>query len=379
MKYNMGMIKNIPANSNLMNLIKNNTYNGTYRCQYPSILLNYPIDTPGILSINNNKTVSKLTYICKDGIYNRTIYNNNQDTGWLRVSKSDNMRKNNLFDEIGLFSNNELKNLILKYLKPYNDAEVRAILNTKATLTEAGSYIYKAESDRHHGHLRFGGDLYLDVNTAYHMEIPTSSGIRVRHYNTGALRQITGAATYDNYNNNDGTMSVNLIGNYLDSTNIYLGESAPLRHKICRYSSDGRPVLESLRYSNLNGQTVALKEDLTWKLIFDQAGTGTASITFPGNSKECLVQFWLQYSDGSAEDVAPVLFIPGKYHNISAYHGCYQWNKTAHAQLNIMYDSDRVFTSQENDIRNKSICKLCATQEPNKHDVRIYIRRAWYR
>lgn len=404
----LGSVKNIPRNVRLDTLFQYESGEG-YRCLYPDTLQGYPTSVPGYLFILKRKNYGEMIYVTKSKIYRKSYYiltklgsatlkplaKPEQITDWEEITLSNDHRSSGI-EDLGLFTLDEIFNLVRKYLTPFDDSWHWSELNQKLSrATLVNNYMINNGDDVRNGATWVTGIHRVKPGRG-HVNVKRPHHLRYYYRNNGyGNQQPSTQAHMVPFNNNDndlaniqhlhslldqnGHANMNIMGyhgNYSSDGGLRIGE-AGVNHDRAELFSSLKPVVMG---GGIPGwQEVVTRDDLTWRMIFDSGSAVIRDWTVPGDLQgkpEFLIQCCINYQNRNYEVLEPIRVFPGVYYHAHCFHGAIHWNHSAHCRIWIQYDGDSY---------RKTHCPVCkGSYGSNLNTIfdgawSISLRRVWTR
>ena len=387
----LGMLKNIPLNTDLNDLFLIEEECGGYRCLYPNTQLNYPVNDTGYLIITKAKTVGEMLYVTKRGIYRRSFYiKNNQAkiiTNWSKLSLGSNLREVSDLTTRGLMSFSEVKGVIQKYLVNYDPTHLNNVINSKADKHLLNNYYNKTGGNLHHYrrlstgvHIKNHHNIYFNAGLGIRQNFsnaitgtpgtPPTPPNHIPFYNNGSPNADLANHLYEIEKSPDGHYRHgNIIGLY-DPNYLDIGDRwGDMRLESVTLRSNIHPHLNANQIPGHWDRRMVTQEDLRWKLVFDaRAGHKDVTVSFHDTIHEVIIQGYSDFNNGGYEDLEPMHFIPGIYCRLNYYHHTFIWNRDGHNRMIVertrswqsatSYGDERSYTNASGSI-TKSFCPLC--------------------
>lgn len=332
----IGTIRNLPRGINLKNMatyLKDFPFMTSvgFRCLYPDKSLSYPIEAIGFLIVTRVNKSMQLTYASAEATYVSGIIRLD-DTAFLKevtwTQIADGRHKvgstNVSQDILCILTDQEIKELIDKYIIPFDDKLLWEALSDKMTKESMKLYTTKWDPNIERG-----------VGT----NIITDRGIYVTGHNV-----IAGTASGDPYSgvrvmmrNGSMSMAINsklrpvIYGHQFEGDTRITGSGKMVLR--CQH----RPILSTFGEITADkNRDVAIRADLRWK-IFYNGRQGLKDITYPAHAREVLVQLYTDvggrihrnnagalWRDEYYAEFEPMHFIKGVYNVINQDSGfCY--------------------------------------------------------
>lgn len=280
MIYSIGSMKNLPNDFNLNSIpdyFKNNVFTTSvgFRCYYPSIINNYPIEERGILYINKLGNMLKMYYFCKNATYVSVgvyIGNTVRKIDWYQVVDS---RHYSIYDRNNtakkLVSDSDIKQIVETFLTKYDDSELWRMIEPKFKKEHWNGY-----TNKHDPHIWRRNSVIINTNNGLvvkgnNVVISRDRGLAVQSPSGSSMRAwVTGPQhLYGTHNN-----SVTCIGS----------------DRKLVIQSRNRPIVQSNDAGGGNREIV-IRSDLRWKQMYN-GRQGLRSISYPGNAREVIVQLY---------------------------------------------------------------------------------------
>lgn len=280
MIYSIGSMKNLPGDVSLNSIpdyFKKNVFTTSvgFRCYYPSIINNYPIEEKGILYINKLGNMLKMYYFCKNATYVSVgvyIGNTVRKIDWYQVVDSRHTsiyNRNNSAKK--LVSDSDIKQIIDTFITKYDDSELWRMIEPKFKKEQWNGYTNKnnphiwrkntVNINTNNGLVVKGNDVVISKNRGLAVQSPSGSSIRGWVTDPQVL--------YGAHQN-----SVTAI----DSDRKLL------------IPSKNRPIVQSNDAGGGNREIV-IRADLRWKQMYN-GRQGLRSIAYPGHAREVIVQLY---------------------------------------------------------------------------------------
>lgn len=280
MIHSIGSLRNLPANINLNSIpdyFKTNQFTTSvgFRCYYPTMINNYPVEKKGLLFVDKIKNLLKLYYFTKDATYiSSSIYIGNtiKKLDWFQVVDArHNSIFNNVTDVKKLVTDKDVQTIVDRFLSTYDDTELWKSIEPKFHKDLWNQYANKQDP-----HIRRANEVYIATNRGVVVRggnIHTSRrGITVRRPETGARFSVY----------SDGAHYI--VGNLVQgNTHFYSDRKLLLQ-------SRNRPIVQSGDAGNGNREIV-IRADLRWKQMYN-GRQGLKSIAYPGHAREVIVQLY---------------------------------------------------------------------------------------
>lgn len=280
MLHSIGSMKNLPANINLNSIpdyFKNNSFTTSvgFRCFYPSLVNNYPVEKKGLLYIDKINNLLKMYYFTKDatfissGIY---IGNTVRKIDWFQIVDG---RHSSIFDDTysskKLVTNKDIQIIVDRFITKYDDTQLWKELESKFHKDLWNQYTNKQDP-----YLRRGGEVFVNTNggvIVINNNIHGSKrGIRLRRPESGASMNVYSDGAY------------HIIGNLVQgNTHIHSDRKLFLQ-------SRNRPIVQSGDAGGGNREIV-IRADIRWKQMYN-GRQGLKSIAYPGHAREVIVQLY---------------------------------------------------------------------------------------
>ena len=301
MIHSIGSMKNLPANINLNSIpdyFKNRTFTTSvgFRCYYPSLANNYPVEKNGLLFIEKINNLLKMYYFTKDvtfvssGIY---IGNAIRKIDWFQIVDG---RHSSIFntniDSKKLVTDNDIKSVVDRFISKYDDTELWKSIEPKFHKELFNQYTNKRDP-----HLK-RSDLVL-INTNFGLvvrgnNIHTSRhGIHVRRPESGASISVYSDGAH------------HIIGNHVNGNTHIVSD-----RKLLIQSRD-RPIAQNADAGGGN-RDIVIRADVRWKQMYN-GRQGLRSISYPEHAREVIVQL---YTD-----------VGGRVHRTQYPHAGFRWGK----------------------------------------------------
>lgn len=280
MIYSIGSMKNIPADFNLNSIpdyFKTNVFTTSvgFRCYYPSLVNNYPIEENGILYINRSGNMLKMYFFTKNATYISVglyIGNTIRKIDWYQVIDG---RHNSIYDNanIGkkLVTDSDVKKIVDTFLTKYDDTELWRMIEPKFKKDEWNGYANSANP-----HIRRGNNININTDRGIvikgsNVVISKDRGLMVQSPSGSSMRAWVGG-------------SINLYGNHQNSITA-IGSDRKLV-----VQSRNRPIVQSNDAGGGNREIV-IRADVRWKQMYN-GRQGLRSIAYPAHAKEVIVQLY---------------------------------------------------------------------------------------
>ena len=280
MIYSIGSMKNLPSDFNLNSIpdyFKKNVFTTSvgFRCYYPSIINNYPIEEKGILYINKLGNMLKMYYFCKNATYVSVgvyIGNTVRKIDWYQVVDS---RHTSIYDRNNsakkLVSDNNIKQIIDTFITKYDDSELWRMIEPKFKKEHWNGYTNKNNPhiwrknaviiNTNNGLIVKGSNVVISKNRGLSVQSPSGSSIRSWVTDPQVLYGVQ-------------QKSVTAINS----------------DRKLLIQSRNRPIVQSNDAGGGNREIV-IRSDVRWKQMYN-GRQGLRSISYPANAREVIVQLY---------------------------------------------------------------------------------------
>ena len=300
MLYSIGSMKNLPADFNLNSIpdfFKQRIFSTSvgFRCYFPSLRNNYPVEEKGILYINKMNDMLKIYYFTRSATYVSVgiyIGNTIRKIEWYQVMDG---RHSSVYDSkiIGkkFVSDSDVKEIVNTFLTRYDDTELWNLIDTKFHKDQ-----WKGYTNKHDPHIRRGKVVSINTNEGVvvgKQDVVTSKdrGIAVFANNGSAMAVFA-------------TGERNILGHHQKST-TYIHTDRKLL-----IQSRNRPVVRGNDAGQGGNKEIVIRADIRWKQLYN-GRQGLKDISYPPQAREVIVQLY--------NDVA------GRVHRSQYPHPGYRW------------------------------------------------------
>lgn len=332
----IGTVRNLPRGLDLRSLhryLKDIPFRTSvgFRCLYPDKSLNYPINAIGFLLVTRVNKAMELTYATAEATYVSGIIQLDNTTHlkeipWLQLADGRHkVGSNNVsMDRLSILTDTEIKELIDKYILPFDDKALWEALADK--LTKERMDLYTTSWDP-------------NIERSNGTTLGTDRGMIVTNHNV-----IAGTT------NGDPTSGLKVL---LRNGSMVMAANSQLRPVIYGHQFEGdtritgngkmvircqhRPVLSTFgEITQDKNREVALRVDLRWKLFYN-GRQGIKDMSYPAHAREVLVQLYTDvggrihrnnagalWRDELYAEFEPMHFIRGVYNVVNQDSGfCY--------------------------------------------------------
>lgn len=301
MIYSIGSMKNLPGDFNLNSIpdyFKKNLFTTSvgFRCYYPSIINNYPIEEKGILYINKLGNMLKMYYFCKNATYVSVgvyIGNTVRKIDWYQVVDS---RHTSMYDRTNsakkLVSDSDIKQIIDTFITKYDDSELWRMIEPKFK-----KELWNGYTSKNNPHIWRRNAVIINTNNGLivkgnNVVISKNRGLAVQSPSGSSIRSWV-------------TDPQDLYGAYNHSVTAISSDRKLL------IQSRNRPVVQCNEAGGGN-RDIVIRSDLRWKQMYN-GRQGLRGISYPGHAREVIVQL---YTD-----------VGGRTHRAMHPHPGYKWGK----------------------------------------------------
>ena len=280
MLHSIGSMKNLPADFNLNGIpeyFKDHVFTTSvgFRCYYPSLINNYPVEEKGILYINKMNDLLKVYYFTKNATYVSVglyISNSIRKIDWYQVIDG---RHTSIYDTTTtgkkFVTDNDVKTIVETFLTRYDDTELWRMLEPKFHKDQWNGYANKVNP-----HIRRGNTISINnergiVVSGNNVVISRDRGLAVQSPSGSSIRAAVSGAQ-DVLNNRQASVT------YIASDRKLLIQSR------------NRPIVQSNDAGGGNREIV-IRADVRWKQMYN-GRQGLRSISYPAHAREVIVQLY---------------------------------------------------------------------------------------
>ena len=280
MLHSIGSMKNLPADFNLNGIpeyFKEHVFTTSvgFRCYYPSLINNYPVEEKGILYINKMNDLLKIYYFTKNATYVSVglyIGNTIRKIDWYQVidGRHTSIYNNDITGK-KFVTDNDIKTIVNTFLTRYDDTELWRMLEPKFHKDQWNGY-----ANKENPHIRRGNTILINTNNGLivagdNVLISRDRGLMVQSPSGSTIRTaVTGPQ--------------DVLG-LRQSSVTYINSDRKLL-----IQSRNRPIVQSNDAGGGNREIV-IRGDLRWKQMYN-GRQGLRSISYPGNAREVIVQLY---------------------------------------------------------------------------------------
>lgn len=280
MLHSIGSMKNLPADFNLNSIpdyFKDHVFTTSvgFRCYYPSLINNYPVEEKGILYINKMNDLLKIYYFTKNATYVSVglyIGNTIRKIDWYQVidGRHTSIYNNDITGK-KFVTDNDIKTIVNTFLTRYDDTELWRMLEPKFHKDQWNGYTNKVNP-----HIRRGNTIVINTNNGLIVAgndvlISKDRGLMVQSPSGSSIRTaVTGPQ--------------DVLG-LRQSSVTYINSDRKLL-----IQSRNRPIVQSNDAGGGNREIV-IRGDLRWKQMYN-GRQGLRSISYPANAREVIVQLY---------------------------------------------------------------------------------------
>lgn len=280
MLHSIGSMKNLPADFNLNGIpdyFKEHIFTTSvgFRCYYPSLINNYPVEEKGILYINKMNDLLKIYYFTKNATYVSVglyIGNTIRKIDWYQVidGRHTSIYNNDITGK-KFVTDNDIKTIVNTFLTRYDDTELWRMLEPKFHKDQWNGYTNKVNP-----HIRRGNTIVINTNNGLIVAgndvlISKDRGLMVQSPSGSSIRTaVTGPQ--------------DVLG-LRQSSVTYINSDRKLL-----IQSRNRPIVQSNDAGGGNREIV-IRGDLRWKQMYN-GRQGLRSISYPANAREVIVQLY---------------------------------------------------------------------------------------
>ena len=280
MLHSIGSMKNLPADFNLNGIpeyFKEHVFTTSvgFRCYYPSLINNYPVEEKGILYINKMNDLLKIYYFTKNATYVSVglyIGNTIRKIDWYQVmdGRHTSIYNNNITGK-KFVTDNDVKTIVETFLTRYNDSELWRMIEPKFHKDQWNGY-----ANKENPHIRRGNTISVNTNNGLvvagnNVVISRDRGLAVQSPSGSSIRATVSGP-------------IDVLNNRQESVSYIVSDRKLL------IQSRNRPIVQSNDAGGGNREIV-IRGDLRWKQMYN-GRQGLRSIAYPGHAREVIVQLY---------------------------------------------------------------------------------------
>ena len=280
MLHSIGSMKNLPADFNLNGIpeyFKEHVFTTSvgFRCYYPSLINNYPVEEKGILYINKMNDLLKIYYFTTNATYVSVglyIGNTIRKIDWYQVmdGRHTSIYNNNITCK-KFVTDNDVKTIVETFLTRYNDSELWRMLEPKFHKDQWNGY-----ANKENPHIRRGNTISINTNNGLvvagnNVVISRDRGLAVQSPSGSSIRATVSGP-------------IDVLNNRQESVSYIVSDRKLL------IQSRNRPIAQNGDAGGGNREIV-IRGDLRWKQMYN-GRQGLRSISYPGNAREVIVQLY---------------------------------------------------------------------------------------
>lgn len=301
MLHSIGSMKNLPADFNLNGIpeyFKEHIFTTSvgFRCYYPSLVNNYPVEEKGILYINKMNDLLKVYYFTKNATYVSVglyISNSIRKIDWYQVmdGRHTSIYITNITGK-KFVTDNDVKTIVETFLTRYDDTELWKMIEPKFQKEQWNGYTNKVNP-----HIRRSNTISINTNNGLivagnNVVISKDRGLAVQSPSGSSIRAAVSGPQ-------------DILGNRQASVTYITSDRKLL------IQSKNRPIVQSNDAGGGNREIV-IRADVRWKQMYN-GRQGLRSIAYPTHAREVIVQL---YTD-----------VGGRNHRTIYPHVGYKWGK----------------------------------------------------
>lgn len=280
MLHSIGSMKNLPADFNLNSIpdyFKEHVFTTSvgFRCYYPSLINNYPVEEKGILYINKMNDLLKIYYFTKNSTYVSVglyIGNTIRKIDWFQVMDGRHTSiYNNDITGKKFVTDNDINTIVNTFLTRYDDTELWRMIEPKFHKDQWNGYANKVNP-----HIRRGNTISINTNNGLivagnNVVISRDRGLAVQSPSGSTIRAAVSGA-------------IDVLGTRQASVS-YVESNRKLL-----IQSRNRPMVNSTE-TGAGNKEIVIRSDLRWKQMYN-GRQGLRSISYPAHAREVIVQLY---------------------------------------------------------------------------------------